>query len=92
MPETNTNTGEQFEADIVQQIRNEVQETLLLHDPAKWTDEKDEAVEKSVLDHSRLVLAALSTAELQSAGALQRHISQAIAETKRVIRQGGARP
>ena len=91
MPETNTNTREQFEADIVQQIRNEVQETLLLHAPAKWTDERSGCGKKrSRPQPSRL--AALSTAELQSAGALQRHISQAIAETKRVIRQGGARP
>jgi hypothetical protein len=83
-------TREQLEKDIVQQVRNEVQEVLLLHAPPTWPDDRLDDIEKQVLDHTRLVLDALSANELQSAGALQNHIFQAIAETKRVIRMGGA--
>lgn len=78
-----------MESDILQQVRNEVQEALLFHAPTTWADERLEAVEERILDHTRLVLAALSMNELRSAGALRTHIAQAGADTKRLIRCGG---
>jgi hypothetical protein len=81
----------EIEADIVQQIQNEIQEAILLHAPESWSDEKCAAVEESALDNTRVILDALSTKELQSAGALRSHIAQAIADTKRMIHQGGVR-
>jgi arabinogalactan endo-1,4-beta-galactosidase len=80
---------EEIESDIIDQVRNEIEDALLQNAPNSWSDERCEAVEEHVLDHTRLVLAALSTKEIQSAGALQAHIVQAIAETKRIIRMGG---
>jgi hypothetical protein len=44
---------DEIESDILQQVRNEVQEALLLHAPAEWQHEQCEAVEESVLDHRR---------------------------------------
>ena len=83
-----TITRNQLEADIVQQIQNDVQEALLLHAPTTWSDERLDHIEQQVLDHTRLVLDALSTVELQSEGALRTHIGQAVADTKRILRQG----
>jgi len=90
MNENQTITRDQLEDDIVQQVENEIQEALLLHAPTTWADERLDAIEEEVLDHTRLVLDALSTDELQSAGALIAHIAQAVADTKRLIHQGGA--
>ncbi len=81
----------EIEADIVQQVREEVQEAILLHAPKSWKQERREAVEESVLAESRMILDALSTKELVSTGALLSHIGRAIDETKRLIRQGGVR-
>jgi len=80
---------DQLEAASLQQISNEVEDTLLMQAPEDWSDEQCEGVEERVLDHTRLVLSALSTLELRSSGALRTHICQAIAETKRLIHLGG---
>jgi hypothetical protein len=77
-------TRKQMTDDIIQQVSNEI-ETVLLHAPDQWTDEELENVEKTVLDHTRVVLDAVSSSELQSQGALDRHIEQAVAETKRLL-------
>ena len=58
------------------------------HAPLKWSDERLEVIEEKVLDHTKMVLAALGTNELQSPGALRIHIAQAVADTKRLIRAG----
>jgi hypothetical protein len=81
-------TRDQLESDIVQQVQNEVDDTLLMHAPTTWSDERLDGIEKQVLDHTQLVLDALSTSELQSQGALKTHIVHAIAETKRMIWMG----
>lgn len=81
----------EFESDILQQVRCEVQETILLTAPKSWSREKCEAVEQSVLAETQMILDALSSTELQSAGALRMHIGRAIAETKRLVHQGGVR-
>lgn len=89
MNDNQTITRGEIEADIVQQVQNEIQEAILHHAPESWTPENRDAVQETILDHTRLVLDALRTNELQSAGALRSHIAQAIADTKRLIRQGG---
>ena len=79
-------TRHKVEPDILHQVRNEVQEALLLHAPLKWPDERLEVIEEKVLDHTKMVLAGLSTNQLRSPGALRTHIRQAVAQTKRLIR------
>ena len=81
-------TREQLESDIVQQVQNEVDDTLLMHAPTTWSDERLDEIEENILDHTRLVLDTLSTDELRSPGALQYHIVLATAQTKRIIRMG----
>jgi hypothetical protein len=90
MNENQPTTRAELESDVLDQITGEVRQAILFHSPQSWTQKSRDAVEASVLDHSRLVLDALSTQELQSEGALQSHIAQAVADTKRIIRQGGA--
>jgi hypothetical protein len=80
---------DQLESDIIQQVRNEVQETLLLHAPDLWADERLDVIEQKVLDNTRIVLASLSIDGLRSPGALQNRIVHALTETKRLIRGGG---
>ena len=89
MNEDTSTTRTEIEADILQQVQNEIEEVLLLHAPTTWADERLEAIEQKVLDHTRLVMEALSTNELRSPGALRTHIAQAVADAKRIIRQGG---
>jgi len=90
-PEPEAASRSEIESEILQQVREEVQEAILLHAPQSWTQAKREAVEESVLAESRLVIEALSTNELGSTSALRSHIGRAIDETKRLIRQGGVR-
>jgi hypothetical protein len=71
--------------DIVQQIRNEVDDTLLIHAPDEWPDEELDDIEAKVLDQTRVALEALSAKEIQSPGTLDRHIAQAVTEAKRLI-------
>jgi hypothetical protein len=89
--EEQTISRKEFTADIIQQVQNEVQNTLLHSAPLEWKDEELEQIEEQVLDHTRIVLDALSIGELQSRGALDRHIEQANAETMRLIHDRSAR-
>jgi hypothetical protein len=90
-PEPKAPSRGEIESDILQQVRDEVWEAIVLHAPQSWSQARREAVEESVLAETRLVLDALSTNELRSSGALRSHIGRAIDETKRLIRQGGVR-
>lgn len=81
----------EIESDILQHVRNEIQEAIHLYTPESWSQERREAVEESALADTRMILDALSINELQSAGALRTHIGRSIAETKRLIHQGGVR-
>lgn len=74
-----------IEADVVQQVANEVQETILRHAPETWSNERCEEVEEAVLSHTRSVISALTADELRSSAALHHHIEAAIAETKAVL-------
>jgi hypothetical protein len=70
-----------FESDLMQQVRNEVQDTILFHAPQNWSDERCEDVENTVMNETRTVVSALSTQELRSSTALQHNINTAVAET-----------
>ena len=72
-------------ADILQQVRNEVQQTLLLDAPESWADEQLDQIEKQVLEDTRFSLAAVTTDELQSGSALRIHTTRAVAETLSLI-------
>jgi hypothetical protein len=76
---------EQTEANIIQQIQNEVQETLLHHAPAHWRDQQLDRIEAEILGDSRSALASLSAQELVSPDTLKRYVELAVAETKRRI-------
>jgi hypothetical protein len=89
MNENYTATRGDIEDDILEQVGNEIQEAILLHAPESWSQEKRDAIEESVLAETQMILDALSTTELQSDAALQRHIGRVIAETRRLIHQGG---
>jgi hypothetical protein len=78
---------EQTITDIVQQVENELDDTLSMHAPLHWQDVELDAIAAEAVAHTRLVLEALSATELQSPGALDRHIAQAVAETKRLIHE-----
>jgi hypothetical protein len=85
----NTNTTqaerESFEADVVQQVRSEVQETILIHAPATWSDQQCEEIEENIMAHTKNVVSGLPTSELMSADALQHVIETAVAKTKLLI-------
>jgi hypothetical protein len=89
--ETKSVSRSEIESDILQQVRYEIQEAILLTAPEAWPRDACEAVEEAVLAETRMILDALSATELQSAGALRIHIGRAIAETKRLVHLGGVR-
>jgi hypothetical protein len=89
--ETTSASRNEFESDILQQVRSEVQEAILLSAPESWSQERHDAVEEAVLADTRMILDALSATELQSASALQIHIGRAIAEAKRLVHLGSVR-
>jgi hypothetical protein len=80
---------DQITADITSQVRNEIDD-VLAEAPERFENEELDAIEKQVLAHTSLVLDALSASEIQSQSALDRHIAQAIAETRRLIHAGRA--
>jgi hypothetical protein len=90
-PEPEAASRHEIESDILQRVREEVQEAILVHAPQSWKQDRREAVEENVLAETRMILDALSTKELGSTGALRTHIGRAIDETKRLIRQGGVK-
>jgi hypothetical protein len=90
-PEPEAARRHEIETEIIQQVREEVQEAILLHAPQSWKQDRREAVEENVLAESRMILDALSTNELGSTGALRSHIGRAIDEAKRLIRYGGVK-
>jgi hypothetical protein len=85
MQSTQTTARDETESDVLQQVRNYVQETILLHAPPMWSNEQCEEVEENIMAHTKAIVSALTTQELNSTTALQRHIDEAVAETKRLI-------
>jgi hypothetical protein len=72
--------------DIVERVRNAVQEELA-NAPKSLEREDLESIEEHVLDHTRLVVDALSFEEMQSEGALLSHIANARCDTNRLMRE-----
>src|SRR5580704_13287691 len=70
--------------DIIQQVRDAVREELADAAVAFRREELDD-IEESLLAHTRLVMDALSSDEMQSEGALLGHIANARLETNRLI-------
>lgn len=68
--------------DIIQQVRNGIQDTLLLHAPDEWQDEGCDAVEHQALDSTRRVLAQFNIMQLRSTRAVP--TLQAIAASLRM--------
>lgn len=87
MPDTidKKDVREHLETDVLQQVTNAVEDTILFYAPDTWSDERCKQVEDTILSHTRTVISALTTDELRSPGALHDHIVKAASETKRLI-------
>ena len=84
-PVKSTYTARQsIEADLIQQVANEIEDTLILHAPDHWPDETCDEIERQVLDQTRTNMTAQTTSELQLPGTLRQHISTAVETTKRL--------
>ena len=68
--------------DTMQQIRNEIQHTLLLHAPERWTDERLDEVEQIVMGATRRRLGDLSLRQLFASGTTGQQIWVAVSHTK----------
>ncbi len=79
------NARKMLESDILNQVRNAIDDALLLHAPESWPDKRLDQIEKLVLESTKTSLAASTDDQLRSTTALQSHITQAVAETKYLI-------
>jgi hypothetical protein len=79
---TNTNL---FESDIIHQVRNFVEETLLLHAPDCWSDEELFQIEETVLDRTSLALRSFAFAKTPSLDPTRLFIEAAVETTKHLI-------
>ena len=79
---------DQLTADILQQVRNAVQDELAGAPESITLDELGQ-IEQTVMAHTQHVVDALSIDEMQSEGALLSHIASARTDTNRLI--GGRR-
>ena len=75
---------ETFTEDITEQVRNAIREEL--DSVSSLTKDDRAAIENEILSHTSRVLGALSSAEMQSDGALMSHIGSARYEANRLIR------
>jgi hypothetical protein len=71
---------------ICDQISRAVREELV-DAPSSLAIENHTAIEDEILSHTKLVMDALSSAEMTSEGALLSHIANARFETNRLIRE-----
>ncbi len=78
------NTTDRFDADILNQVQNSVQETLLLHAPDAWADDDCDQIKRQVLDGA---LSLLTLGRHHAAEASQTLINSAVDETKRLIEE-----
>jgi hypothetical protein len=72
--------------DIIQRVRDAVQEKLA-DAPDPFRSDDLDAIEDTVLAHTRQVVDALSIEEMGSEGALLSHIANARWETQRLMRE-----
>ncbi len=75
-------TTDRFAADILNQVKYSVQETLLLHAPEAWTEDDCDQIEKQVLDGT---LRSLMLGKSHLPEAALPFINFAVDETKRLI-------
>jgi len=73
--------------DLLQQVRNGIDEALLIHAPEHWRDEDCDSIEKQALESTRRVLAEFGVRELKSIRALPALRAIAAAQTMRLIEQ-----
>jgi hypothetical protein len=81
---------EQLTADILQQVRNAVQDELADAPEAITCDELEE-IEQTVMSHTERVVDALGIQEMQSERALLAHIESARTNANRLIREGSSK-
>lgn len=74
-----------IESDILDQVRNAIGDTLLLHAPESWADSRLNQIEKLVLKSAKTNLTASTDDELRSNTALERAITLAVGETRSLI-------
>lgn len=79
--ETTRSPEEQSKIDVVAQVSNEIQDTLLHHAPDDWPEETLDEIEQRVLDHTHRLI------DLKPRWAAQKHIAWAVDETKRLIQE-----
>ena len=72
--------------DIIQRVRDAVQEELAGAPQAINADDQEE-IDQAILRHTQQVVDALSFDEMQSEGALLSHIADARCETRRLLRE-----
>jgi hypothetical protein len=77
-------------ADILQQVRNAVQDELA-DAPESFGFEELESIEEIVLSDSQHIVEALSVQEMQSERALVAHIARARTSANRLIREGSSK-
>src|SRR5438105_890077 len=67
--------------DVVAQVRNEIQDTLLHHAPDDWPEKTLDEIEQLVLDHTHRLI------DFKPRWATEKHIAWAVGETKRLIHE-----
>ena len=73
-------------ADIIERVQSAIRDELMFA-PSSLTDEDRAAIEDQLLSHTRLIVDALSTEEMNSEGALLSHIANARWDATRLIRE-----
>ena len=59
-------TKQKLTNDIIQQVQNGIQDTLLLHAPDHWHDDDCDAAERQALDSTRKMLTEFNVPQLRS--------------------------
>ncbi len=77
----------QFESDTLAQIRNHVQETLLLDAPDEWPDQDLDAIERRVLDRLRWPVRSYDQTVQCCPNPTQHFIEMAVDQTKKLIEE-----
>jgi hypothetical protein len=80
-----TTTPSHFESDTLTQVRNHVQEALLLHAPDCWNDEALLQIEETVLDRTCLALRSFASAKMSNLDPTNLLIEAAVETTKHLI-------
>ena len=82
-----TTTTNQFETDTLAQVRNHVQETLLLDAPEEWPNHDLDAIEHRVLDRLRWPVRSYDQTVHRFPNPTQHFIDMAVDLTKKLIEE-----